>query len=53
MTNVKTHGYHYYMTPETAITGIERLEDAINRKPKQWVMSDWPNLSLMEVFRNG
>ena len=50
--NVKTHGYHYYMTPETAITGIERLEDAINRKPKQWVMSDWPNLSLMEVFRN-
>ena len=51
--NVKTHGYHYYMTPETAITGIERLEDAINRKPKQWVMSDWPNLSLMEVFRNG
>ena len=50
---IKTHGYHYYMTPETAITGIERLEDAINRKPKQWVMSDWPNLSLMEVFRNG
>ena len=50
--NIKTVGYHYYMTPETALLGIERLEDAINRKPKQWVISDWPDISLMEVFRN-
>jgi len=50
--NIKTYGYHYYMTPETALLGIERLEDAINRKPKQWVISDWPDISLMEVFRN-
>ena len=50
--NIKTVGYHYYMTPETALLGIARLEDAINRKPKQWVISDWPDISLMEVFRN-
>ena len=50
--NIKTVGYHYYMTPETALLGITRLEDAINRKPKQWVISDWPDISLMEVFRN-
>jgi len=49
--NIKTYGYHYYMTPETAVLGLARLEEAINTKPRKWVMSDWPNLSLMEVFR--
>lgn len=49
--NIKTYGYHYYMTPETAVLGLARLEEAINTKPRKWAMSDWPNLSLMEVFR--
>ncbi len=48
--NIDTMGYHYYMTPETALLGLEKLPDAINRKPKRWKLSDWPDLSQMKVF---
>ena len=50
--NIKTIGYHYYMTPETAQMGIEKLPEAINRKPKQWVYTDWPDLTTMDVFKS-
>lgn len=50
--NIKTIGYHYYMTPETAELGLEKLPEAINRKPKQWVHTDWPDLTTMDVFKN-
>ena len=49
--NVNTLGYHYYMTPETAIKGLEKLDDAIKTKPKQWVVSDWPDLTQMDIFK--
>lgn len=49
--NISTVGYHYYMTPETAKLGIEKLEMAINTKPKKWVYSDWPDLTNFEVFK--
>jgi dTDP-4-amino-4,6-dideoxygalactose transaminase len=49
--NIKSKGYHYYMTPETAQIGLEKLSDAIKRKPKQWVLEDWPNLKNMEIFK--
>ena len=49
--NIKTMGYHYYMTPETADLGIQKLPEAINRKPRQWVIQDWPDLTKMEIFR--
>ncbi len=39
------------MTPETAQIGLEKLSDAIKRKPKQWVLEDWPNLKNMEIFK--
>ena len=50
--NIKSIGYHYYMTPETAQLGLDKLEDAINTMPKQWVVTDWPDISQMEIFRN-
>jgi dTDP-4-amino-4,6-dideoxygalactose transaminase len=50
--NIKTIGYHYYMTPETAQLGLNKLQDAINREPKKWVYTDWLDLTTMEVFKN-
>tara|TARA_E500000331_G_scaffold284888_1_gene279242 strand:+ start:269 stop:871 length:603 start_codon:yes stop_codon:yes gene_type:complete len=44
-------GYHYYMTPETARLGLEKLPEAISTPPKKWVINDWPDLSKMEVFK--
>lgn len=51
--NISTFGYHYYMTPETAQLGREKLASAIESTPKRWVVTDWPDLSLMDVFSNG
>ena len=48
--NIQTMGYHYYMTPETAKNGLDKLSDAINNKPRQWEVTDWPDLSKMKVF---
>jgi dTDP-4-amino-4,6-dideoxygalactose transaminase len=50
--NISTIGYHYYMTPETARNGLEKLPDAIKTQPRQWVVSDWPDLTEMKVFKN-
>jgi dTDP-4-amino-4,6-dideoxygalactose transaminase len=50
--NIDTIGYHYYMTPETAQLGINKLDDAINRTPRQWVVNDWPDLTKMNIFKN-
>jgi dTDP-4-amino-4,6-dideoxygalactose transaminase len=50
--NIDIFGYHYYMTPETASVGLQKLPEAIATKPKQWVMSDWPDLTKMKVFNN-
>jgi len=50
--NIKSIGYHYYMTPEIAEKGLDKLEDAINTKPRQWVVADWPDISLMDIFKN-
>lgn len=49
--NIDTVGYHYYMTPETAKLGLEKLEDAINRTPKKWAVNDWPDLTQMNIFK--
>ena len=44
-------GYHYYMTPETAKLGLDKLPEAIKNKPKNWVYTDWPDLTKMKVFQ--
>ena len=49
--NINSMGYHYYMTPETARLGLEKLPKAISTKPKQWNVSEWPDLTKMEIFR--
>lgn len=50
--DIDTVGFHYYMTPETAKLGLEKLQNAIDAKPKQWVVTDWPDLTQMSVFKN-
>ena len=49
--NVETIGYHYYMTPETAKLGLEKLPNAIISEPKKWTVNDWPDLTQMSVFK--
>lgn len=49
--NIDTIGYHYYMTPETAKLGLDKLENAINTPPRQWTTEDWPDLTQMKVFQ--
>ena len=48
--DIDTYGYHYYMTPETAQLGLEKFDQAVLDKPKQWVINDWPDLTKMMVF---
>jgi len=50
--NIDTIGYHYYMTPEVAQNGLNKLSEAINTPPRQWVVSDWPDLTQMNIFKN-
>jgi dTDP-4-amino-4,6-dideoxygalactose transaminase len=45
-------GYHYYMTPETARLGLEKLPEAILTEPIKWTINDWPDLSKMKIFKN-
>ena len=49
--NVDTMGYHYYMTPETAEIGINKLQKAIKTEPREWTVQDWPDLRDMEIFK--
>ena len=50
--NIKSMGYHYYMTPETAQLGLDKLPNAINTPPKKWNVNDWPDLTKqMDVFK--
>ena len=49
--NISEMGYHYYMTPETAQIGLNKLPDAIERQPKQWTINDWPDLTQMDIFK--
>jgi dTDP-4-amino-4,6-dideoxygalactose transaminase len=49
--DIDTVGFHYYMTPETAKMGLDKLENAINSHPRQWVITDWPDLTQMKIFK--
>lgn len=49
--DIETFGYHYYMTPETAQLGLEKLPKAIEQEPRQWVVTDWPDLTQMKIFK--
>jgi len=49
--NISSMGYHYYMTPETAELGLQKLEHAILTTPKKWTINDWPDLTQMKIFK--
>lgn len=49
--NIDTLGYHYYMTPETAQLGIDKLPQAKITTPRQWTINDWPDLTQMSIFK--
>ena len=48
--DVDSLGYHYYMTPETAQTGIFRFCSAEVTEPRKWSYLDYPDISKMKVF---
>ena len=50
--DIDTMGYHYYMTPETASTGIKKFQSCRDEPPKQWSWLDYPDLQQMSVFNN-
>jgi dTDP-4-amino-4,6-dideoxygalactose transaminase len=50
--NIDMIGYHYYMTPETAQLGLDKLPKAIETEPIQWTIKDWPDLTQMKVFKD-
>lgn len=47
--DIDSIGYHYYMTPETAMVGLEKLPNVT--QDKVWTWEDYPNLPDMKVFR--
>jgi dTDP-4-amino-4,6-dideoxygalactose transaminase len=49
--NISSMGYHYYMTPETATMGLNKLQEAKDSKPREWTIMDWPDLREMSVFK--
>ena len=51
--NIQTIGYHYYMTPETAELGLQKLPAAIEAPPKKWVYTDWVDMTTLDVFKQG
>jgi len=50
--NISSVGYHYYMTPETAQLGLDKLPAAVLSESRQWTVNDWPDLTQMDVFKN-
>lgn len=49
--DIDTMGFHYYMTPEVAKLGLEKLPAAIATEPRQWTVEDWPDLTQMKIFK--
>jgi dTDP-4-amino-4,6-dideoxygalactose transaminase len=49
--DIEIVGFHYYMTPETAQLGLDKLQMAIDTPPRQWVVTDWPDLTEMQIFK--
>ena len=48
--DIMSFGLHYYMTPETAQLGLEKLPDAVVTQPIKWTWEDYPDISKLDVF---
>lgn len=44
-------GYHYYMTPESAVEGCLKFETVRNTIPHRWSWKNYPDISMMKVFK--
>ena len=49
--DIEMMGYHYYMTPETAKLGLEKLPDAIASPARIWDINEWADLTQMKIFK--
>lgn len=49
--NIKSFGYHYNMTIETAELGLQKFESAKCSELKIWKYHDWPDLRNMDIFK--
>jgi dTDP-4-amino-4,6-dideoxygalactose transaminase len=49
--DIDTMGYHYYMTPETAQLGLDKLQSAIDTPARVWSYLDYPDLTKMKLFK--
>lgn len=45
--SLESIGYHYYMTPETAQLGLDKLPDAIATPAETWTWQNYPDISSM------
>ena len=49
--NISMLGFHYYMTPETAQNGLDKLQRAIDTPPRKWALDEWPDLREMDLYK--
>jgi len=49
--DIKEIGYHYYLTPEIAQLGLDKLQAAIDTPPRVWTINDWPDISNYSCFK--
>lgn len=48
--DIDTWGFHYYMAPETAQMGLDKIDSAIATPPRRKNYRDYPWLPIMKVF---
>jgi len=49
--DIDTIGYHYYMTPETARAGLDKLPVTAKQNWPEWCWADYPDLTEFKVFK--
>ena len=47
--DIQELGYHYYMTPETALLGLVKIKTV--KPDREWTSDDYPYLPSMGVFK--
>ena len=50
---IERMGYHYYITYETAVTGLDQFRKLAQEPARQWTWQDYPDLSTYDVFNKG
>ena len=49
--DITTLGFHYYMTPETAMDGLCKFEIVKNISSQFWTWKNYPDISNLPVFQ--